>query len=735
MTTQQVKGLHPFVYPMKVLDLLEYPDISTVDVITYGSDNTYGVDPSFDIYGTKPYSSDGNQAALMKLGRMDIHEHYFTITEVEDSSFEKVLYTPGSYQVSGTDFSTTINPLTKSAYYCGELYVMAICKDPTLGVDLSNNTNIMLQKFVPLTVKGDISMHWQTLNLHTYLDNYDPRHYSTYDLHGMFGVSGEDYIYTYMHDSCGITPKIFVQQINRTTGAVAGSQSITNVGASINELIIDKPSASEGDLFLTIGKSDGLWLGTVSFDATDTSTTSLQKISDADVVTKPATYPYIDASGTGTQLVIYAEPGGGVDKLYVAEAQTSFSNNIKTFDKPYTYTIDQTSRFNNTDLDFNEQTYFDFASARNPLNRDIIYVAYFTSLGYIRVVKLYKYLPSGSSRNVYVILWATRADSTGSAFMISTDEYTRTSTVGNALHIETDPTGDLYVFARQVGNQVYVWKLREYLLDLGHSQISEVVASPTTMTTFLTTIEADYSSQGEGVYFGFLPKLSDVVFDSIVSGTTIDIVFKYINYDIFQSGLKDDDGKTLVDRFITSLTDALTTLYENSNITVINLNSTANTLEATASTVTVKLPKGTTVKPCVLRGTEVPTYRKGQVCLLPIQQVEEGDYVMNQDGQPVRVLRHTNNVIITNSWTTPHMVPVGYFGKDQPYRRLYISGDHGILHGGRKLYPYKMPNAFRRVPMNSMVEYHHLMLENSQTNCFFANGVLVESLHEGLYLA
>lgn len=734
MTTQQVKGLHPFVYPMKVIDLFEYPDISTVDVITYGLDNTYGVDPSFDIYGTKPYSSDSAQAALMKLERLDIHEHYFSIEEVEDSSFEKILYTAGSFQVSGTDTSTTISPLTKSEYHCGALYVMAICKDPELGVDLSNNTNIMLQKFVPLTSKGDISMHWQRRNLDTYLDNYDPTHYSTYNLHGMFGVSGEDYIYTYMHDSCGIIPKIFIQQINRTTGAVNASQSVTNVGASINSLIIDKPSAAEGDLFLTIGKSDGLWLGTVSFD-TDTSTTSLQKISDADVVTKPATYPYIDQSGTGTQLLIYAEPGSGVDKLYIAESKTSVANSIKTFDKPYIYTIDQTSRFNNTDLDFNEQVYFDFTSTRNPLNPDIIYVAYFTSLGYIRVVKLYKYLPSDSTRNIYVILWATRADSTGSAFMVSTDEYTRNSTDRNALHIATDNEGDLYIFARQSGNQVYVWKLREYLLDLGHSQISEVTASPTTMTTFLSNIEAEYSSQAEGVYFGFLPKLSDVVFDSIVSGTTIDIVFRYINNDIFQSGIEDSDGKTLIDRFITNLTDALTTLYENSNVTVINLDSTANSLEATASTVTVKLPKGSAIKPCVLRGTEVLAYRKDKPCLLPIQHVKEGDYVMNQEGRPVKVLRHTNNVIITNSWTTPHMVPTGYFGKDQPYKRLYISGDHGIMYGKGRLYPYKMPGAFRRVPVNSIVEYHHLMLENSQTNCFFANGLLVESLHEGLYLA
>lgn len=734
MTTQQVKGLHPFVYPIKVLDLLEYPDLSTVDVITYGSDNTYGVDPSLDIYGTQPYSSNSNQAALMKLQRMDIHEHYFTIKEVEDSSFDKILYTPGSYQAPGTDSSITINPITKSAYYCGALYVMAICKNPNLGVDLSSNTTIMLQKFVPLTSKGDISMHWQTLNLDTYLDNYDPTHYSTYDLHGMFGVSGEDYVYTYMHDACGVIPKIFIQQIDRTDGTVVSSQSITNVGASINELIIDKPSASEGDLFLTIGRSDGLWLGTVSFDI-DTSTTSLQKISGASIITKPATYPYIDSSsGTGTQLIIYAEPGRGVDKLYLAEAQTSVAGNVKTFDKPYTYTIDQTSRFNNTDIDFNEQVYFDFASTRNPLNKDIIYVAYFTSLGYIRVVKLYKYLPAGSTRNIYVILWATRADSTGSAFMVSTDEYVRTSTAGNALHIVTDNVGDLYIFARQVGGQVYIWKLREYLLDLGHSQISDVTASPNTMTTFLADIEADYSSQAEGVYFGFLPKLSDVVFDSITSGTTIDIVFKYINNDVFKSGIEDADGKTVADRFVENLIDALTTLYENSNITVINLDSTVNNITTTASTVTVQLPKGTAIKPCVLRGTEVPTYRKGKVCLQPIQNVHEGDYVMNQQGLPVKVIRHTNNVIITNSWTTPHMIPVGYFGKDQPYKRLFISGDHGILRGNKKLYPYKMQGAFRRVPINSMVEYHHLMLENPQINCFFANGVLVESLREGVYM-
>jgi hypothetical protein len=735
MTTQQVKNLHPFVYSIKILDLLEYPDISAIDMVTFNNDNAYAVSPSFEIYGTKTSASDSTNSALMKLRKMDIHEHYFSVTEPTDSSFDPVLYQPGSYQSPISDGSVNITPITKARYYCNDLYVMAICKSDISGTDLSNNTNVILQQFVPLSKYGDLCMNWEVTNLENRTAIYDPQHYANYDRHGIFGVSGEDHIYTYMHDACISVPTIYITKILRTTGAITTSFSITGIGPSVNDIIIDKPSALENDIFLTINKSSGLWLGTVSIDVVDTSLQQLQKLSSSSIASKPATYPYIDANGIGTHVAIFSEPGSKTDTIYITEAKTSISNSIKAFNKPYTYTIDQTLRFGNEDLDFDDQVYFDFASTRNPLNKDIIYVAYFTSSGYIRIVKLYKYLPTGKTRNVYVILWATRADSVGSAFMVGSKPFVHDSVSGNAINLIADNVGDLLVFARQANGVVYVWKVREYLLDLGHSQISDVTASPLTMTNFLANMEADYSAEGEGIYIGFLPKLNDVIFSSISTGDTIDIVFKYINYDIFQSGTEDTDGKTLIDRFVTNLTAALTVLYENSSITVVNLSSTGNTLEATNATITIKLPKGSAIKPCVARGSEVVRCTGALHSLILIEKIHDGDYVLNQEGVPVQVLKHTVNTICTNKWTSPFIITKGYFGQGQPYRKLFISGDHGILFGNKRLYPYKMPGAFRQVPVNEIVEYHHLLLENHQTNFYFANGLLVESLHEGVYMA
>jgi hypothetical protein len=733
MTTQQVKNLHPFVYSIKIIDLLEYPDISTVDITTFNKDNTYAVSPSLDIYGTKNSSDNSDDSALMKLQRLDLHEHYFSVTEPVDYDVCTILYKPGSYQSSAQDSSTHIIPITKARYQCDHLYVMAICRDSTLGLDLSNNTTVLLQKYLPINRLGDVSLQWEIKDLHQDLNYYDPVQYSTYNLHGMFAVSGEDYIYTYMHDGCVSLPSIYIHQINRITGALSMSLAVTGVGTSVNDLIIDKPSALENDIFVTINKSDGLWLGTVSLDI-DTSFTSLQNLSSALIVTKPATYSYIDSSGQGTQVVIYTEPRNNVNKIFIAEAKTSVNNSIKTFNKPYTYTINQQTRFNVDDIDYNNQVYFDFASTRNPMNKDILYVAYFTSLGYIRVVKLYKYLPAGTTRNVYVILWATRADSTGSAFMVSDTPFVTTSTSGNGLHIVSDDVGDIYVFARQENGVVYVWKIKEYILDLGHSQISDITASPTTMTTFLADIEADYSIASQDIYIGFLPHLSDVIFSSITSNTTIDIVFKYINYDIFQSDEVDAAGLTIIDRFINALTDALTTLYLNSNITILNLNSSSSELIATTSTVTVSLPLTSTIKPCVLKGTEIVRCQPNGNQLVSIEKINEGDYVLNQDGIPVKVLRHTSNVISTDRWTSPYMIPANYFGNGQPYRTLFISGDHGILFKNKRLYPYQMPGAFRQTPVHTIVEYHHLLLDNHNNNYYFANGLLVESLHIGMCL-
>jgi hypothetical protein len=237
------------------------------------------------------------------------------------------------------------------------------------------------------------------------------------------------------------------------------------------------------------------------------------------------------------------------------------------------------------------------------------------------------------------------------------------------------------------------------------------------------------------------PAINDVIVLDVgrVSGN-YHVTFKYINYDIFQSPEQDETGMTISQQFNAELLEVLTTLYgSHNNVSIINFDGVFRIYDSyQPHTITVILPTSHLVKPCVVRGTEiliVNTLSKG-IKTIPIEKIRPGDFVINQDGRPSKVLQHTKDIIIADSWTAPYIIPVGYFdqtaGQRQPYLPLLISGDHGIRMvrpdgSVGKLYPYTIKRGLKRIPIGSVVEYHHLVLE-SDLDFYIANGVLIEGL-------
>jgi hypothetical protein len=104
--------------------------------------------------------------------------------------------------------------------------------------------------------------------------------------------------------------------------------------------------------------------------------------------------------------------------------------------------------------------------------------------------------------------------------------------------------------------------------------------------------------------------------------------------------------------------------------------------------------------------------------------------VINHKGKAIRIKKHTFESLITHDVTRPYLIPRHFFGHNRPYKTLAISGDHAILHKGRRLYP-KDIIGLKRLDDGLCIEYHHLEMEKPTNNYFLANGLEVESLYFG----
>jgi hypothetical protein len=744
MTTQQVDVLYPYVYEMKIPDPLYYPDISLTTIKT--TNNTFAMGSDLNFY-TGVIGADGSSAYLGKYQRQDFHEHYFTVKPAEDIS-ASTTYTYSQYTVSQDSVSNVLLPDIRTYIFNTKLYVLSMSQgdvshtyplntDETIA--LTSDATMKLEQFDIVNRLGDVEKNWEVLgpSLNFGFNQFGTSELWNVNQYGLANASDADegYIYHYLYTNSS-PHKLVIKKIDKSDGTIIDTTTVDNPGPSTGShsyVLVEKPSYTSTDVFIVTKGSLGLQIGHAVLQAGDISmSTTLQTMgghqSGVNVnASNPISYSYIDGDGVGNNLLIYSVVGIK-HKIFFTDNVTAETTGIKHFVKPLNYSIDKTERFEEAISSAST----DYACVRNPLNTNFIYMAYITADSQIRVIKLYRHINTDGI-SVYLIMWASRigafADN-GSSYL-----YSNTDTDSNGLSMIVDKCGDIYVLARKSSDNITkMWKIMEFNIDLGHTY-SDVVADVSVIPNMLKNIDDNYSIiTPERYLLANLPVINNVIISSVTSGEVINIVFKYLNYNVFEA----NDELTATLKIL--ITDALTLLYTGSSVSVLNLDGEGSHLTGTSESLTIQIPSATVVKPCVLRGTEVVRLKSlrsnaaDSYEFVPIEKIQVGDYVLNHDSKPALVLDHTKDIISTNDWTSPYIIPIDYFGKDRPYKTLYISGDHGIKNHGKVVYPYRMYKAFKRLVVGSVVEYHHLLLENDSWNFYVANGLLVDSLHNGIYL-
>lgn len=746
MTSQQSQA-YPLVYRMKLVSPVEYPDISQVETTFLDSDSAVTVVDNFNMFAVmNTESSLTSSGRIVHLEREEYHEHYFVKTDVDIRSGAG-FYEP--YTASGAIYP----PKTKIKYINDKIYVMSLSNAG------DGSGNLSLEQFTVANGLYDLSLDWRQSQLGDHITYFQPERYDNHDLFGMTSTSGDTHIYTYYYDfsltSTGADQyqNITIHKFSISSGIFDSSMKIDGIytGANnfVNGIIIDKPSPDHADIAVTVNTTAvGIQLGHIDMSGCD------QDISIGPteyITTNRSTMPITRTYWNSTELVntfmTYVDLTSTLNRISIADSTTEApaTSTNEYFTLPYVYSIDKTSRFSEAYNSAKDSYAFSLAS--NPMNPNFFYIGYITGAGQIRVIKMYRYKPSGQSNHEYLLMWATVADGTTSAFMDVSGDFTIDSSAStpNCLSLVTDKCGDVYVFCRKGvdgSGLLRMWKIREYELDFGQDAIGINVSSdPTVFPDFLSEITDNYSvwSGESSIFLGGYPDLNDVIISNVQKiDNNFHITFKYIDYNIFQSLNILSSGQTIAQSFNTDLLTVLTAIYGSDNtVSVLNLNVDNFTIyEGTENTMTVIIPANTLIKPCVVRGTEVLAWNTGSesVYVTTIEKLSVNDYVMNQDAKPVKIVHHTKDTISTNDWTTPYVIPVNYFGKQQPYAPLLISGDHGIRmehQSGKvvRLYPYTIKCGLKRIPVDTIVEYHHLRLEN-QDDFFIANGVLVESIRD-----
>jgi hypothetical protein len=412
------------------------------------------------------------------------------------------------------------------------------------------------------------------------------------------------------------------------------------------------------------------------------------------------------------------DPNNIIQVAYIPN--TVNNNNVITgLETPFYYNINKYTLF--SEVSQPGQTDMAIAVNTNPNNTNYVYICYVAGTSQLRVIKLYRNSIVGTyETHIPLLMWATRLGAIGDSFQ-------------GRMALVTDSIGSVYVFVRDaVSTAMSIWKIKEYILDLGHTE-STVVAPVDTIPNMLRTMTNDYTilTLDRNIHVSGLPQVNDVTIDSIVNNDgNIGITFQYLNYDLLQG------FPTVVNDIRTLINTSFSTLYEDSGISVINLDPVAPSVDGNDTALIVYLPLGSAKKPCVVRGTEIICFSDNKPHRRPVEQVQIGDYVMNHNGKPARVIDHMRTIIYAEAHNAPFLIPKDFFGVNRPYRNLLISGDHGILVNTKKIkvvYPEDV-KILKQVLHGVTLEYHHLLLEHHQENFYIANGLEVDSYHPGFFM-
>lgn len=367
---------------------------------------------------------------------------------------------------------------------------------------------------------------------------------------------------------------------------------------------------------------------------------------------------------------------------------------------PHRFTINKETIFNEVHDPL--KTNLEFQIAEHPWSGDYLYVAYVSGSDQIRLVKIYNHYDSTKEHYIPLIMWATR---------LEVFDFYKEPT--NNFRLCTDEDGKINVVTYGPDQDVRFFEVNEFICDLGHAQGS-ITANVGTFQAFLDDITAQYGNAASPIF----------ITESTQNGLLTNLTLKYLDYTSLLT--------TGIDYITEQLQITLRTIYQNSNIDIFLNDKTTFTISGNATETILSLPRGTTARPCVLRGTEVMKYANNGFVPTMVEQIIDGDYIMNQSGKPVKVLSHHVSVIWSQPHNAPYIIPIHFFGKNKPYKELYISGDHGILVGKEVVYSDNI-KILRKFHKKVNIEYHHLLLENHNSNFFIANGLEVDSLHPGSF--
>jgi hypothetical protein len=687
MTSQQKSNLHPFVYSIKVVDDKYYPEIKSKELLTNTNCNVI-IANDYNMY---TLSIENNLMSLIKLERQDFHQHYFAVKNVYDSSYNNII------------IENSFDDIAPYLDYCYETSELLLYYNKSNTVQ--NITKYKVEEtelnFVIRQCSTDITVEQTDLN----------RLKS-----GFFYLSTNLYNYIYYP----VIGKITIFKIDEN-GTVALMKNITGMEKYLSSVSL---YLSDDDITLYIKTlSNRLNIMVDKLNTSDSTPIATVTVTDQLGVVNPG----VTMLNDDVLNVIYGFNNDATNLISIANVSgtTDGEGNVIGLDLP-------TSRYNINKLQLYDevlnpqQQNMTISLVNNIYNKKFSYFAYVSGTDQIRIVKIYHH-PNGTSVEKYVplLMWSTR---------LGAIDYYYDNPGG--INLVSDSKGNIYVFIRDsVTYEVKIWVVMEYQVDLGHTE-GTVVSSVDIIPELLKDMKDEYSIINSETYnFSItgMPTVNDVIISDIehVNSETY-LRFEYIDYNmlVLYPSIKTELQEDIKEAFVE--------LYKNSSIDVYDIGS-GTIPEGGYSHIKFSLPKGTLLKPCVIKGTTVISCDQDgrNIKEIEIENIKEGDYVINQSGKPVKILSHLISIIWAEKHNAPYLIPVNFFGENRPYKPLYISGDHGIMASNikKEIMVYaKDISCLKRSKIMEEVEYHHLLLDKHEKNFFIANGLEVDSLHPGLYM-
>ena len=723
MTSQQQPGLYPYVTDIKVVDPFHYPNMVQVSDASMSSltSSNLAIANNNNMFNirTEVRSDHAVHMVLEKMQRQDFHEEYFINEAAVDyrtrlSILDVSLTGDLSASTIGVSAEFIVGPSAELFQSHPQLRI----NSDKLYLMYNYSNELIFNQYQIIGGQADLSLMWSTRP--SRLGDGDvsvsvPVPYSTKQCGFMEDANN---MYTYRLDGSTVT----VGQVVKSTGVYSTSLFKFTMDDGITDIEMIMPSGSSNAYL--ISSTGNVRAKVINFGATDTNgfitTQTAQRVSNSE---DELTY-------FGFDNMLTVAIGSNNNNEIILGNLTVCGELLQT---PQLFAINKEEMFGEVPL--GQQTTMAVASCTNPLNPNFIYFAYVSKDNRVRVIKFYRHLTTSIIYSyVYLIMWSTRLG--------AIDMTLDSGGYGHNIKIVADRFGVIYVSVHEMGKKYRMWRILEHAIDLGHA-VGSITAPVDTMKTALRLINDQYtlSTAEMSLLINGFPAINDPVIVD-VNENTVEITpgqtdtvrqlsLKYLNYNIIQL------DQVLQDEIQSNLNTAFRTLYAGSLTSVDILNMDGVIMGGVGEQLIIQIPLNAGKEPCVVRGTEIVQYDlvTGRPKLTPIERLHKGDYIVNQYGRPVQILSHSIDTVYAKSHNAPYVIPQNFFGQDRPYRKLFISGDHGILaRKGHMVYAEDMRRVFRQIGHGMDIEYHHLVLHNDKRNCYIANGLEVESNHVGPYM-